>query len=126
MHSAFFIDGLDEFAENHYALVKDTIEYFATRPDVKLCVSSRPYNVFNNSLGVANQKKLQLELMNQRDIDQFVKGRLEQNQLFRDLAENDASAQELALEIRKRADGVFLWVHLVVWELINTSSRFDR
>jgi hypothetical protein len=115
----FFIDGLDEFAENHYALVKDTIEYFATRPNVKLCVSSRPYNVFNNSLGATNQNKLQLELMNQRDIDQFVKGRLEQNQLFRDLAENDASAQELALEIRKRADGVFLWVHLVVWELMD-------
>jgi energy-coupling factor transporter ATP-binding protein EcfA2 len=88
----FFIDGLDEFAENHYALVKDTIEYFATRSNAKFCVSSRPYNVFNNFLGAADQNKLQLELMNQEDIDQFVKGRLEQNQLFRDLAQHDARA----------------------------------
>jgi hypothetical protein len=121
----FFIDGLDEFAENHYALVKDTIEYFATRSNVKLCVSSRPYNVFNNSLGGADQKKLQLELMNQNDIDQFVKGRLEQNRLFRDLAEHDARAQDLAVEIRRRADGVFLWVHLVVWELMDGLGEND-
>jgi hypothetical protein len=121
----FFIDGLDEFAESHYALVKDTIEYFATRSNAKLCVSSRPYNVFNKSLGAADQKKLQLELMNHEDIDQFVKGKLEQNQLFRDLAQHDARARELAIEIRKRADGVFLWVHLVVWELMDGLGESD-
>lgn len=121
----FFIDGLDEFSENHYALVKDTIEHFATRSNAKLCVSSRPYNVFNNALGAANQKKLQLELMNHKDIDQFVQGRLEQNQLFRDLAQHDPRAQELAFEIRKRADGVFLWVHLVVWELMDGLGEND-
>jgi hypothetical protein len=121
----FFIDGLDEFAENHYALVKETIEYFATRSNVKLCVSSRPYNVFNNSLGGADQRKLQLELMNHEDIDQFVKGRLKQNQMFRDLAQHDARAQELAIEIRKRAAGVFLWVHLVVWELMDGLGEND-
>lgn len=114
----FFVDGLDEFAEEPYALIKDTIEYFAARSNAKFCVSSRPYNVFNNFLGANDQKKLQLELMNQKDIDQFVKGRLEQNQLFRDLAQHDARAQDLALEIRKRAEGVFLWVHLIVWELM--------
>jgi hypothetical protein len=114
----FFIDGLDEFAENHYALVKDMIKYFATRSNTKLCVSSRPYNVFNQSLGASDQQKLQLELMNHEDIDQFVKGRLEQNQMFRDLAQHDARAQGLALEIRERADGVFLWVHFIVWELM--------
>jgi len=121
----FFIDGLDEFAENHYALVKDTIEYFATRSNAKLCVSSRPYNVFNNSFGSADQNKLQLELMNQKDIDQFVKGRLESNPLFRDLARYDARAQDLTLEIRNRADGVFLWVHLVVWELMDGLGEND-
>jgi hypothetical protein len=121
----FIIDGLDEFAENHYALVRDTIEYFATRSNVKLCVSSRPYNVFNNSLGAAHRKKLRMELMNKKDIDQFVKGKLEQNQLFRDLAEHDARAQELAVEIRKRAEGVFLWVHLVVWELMDGLGESD-
>jgi hypothetical protein len=121
----FFINGLDEFAENHYALVKYTIEYFATRSNVKLCVSSRPHNVFRNSLGSANQQKLQLELMNHQDIDQFVKGRLEQNQLFRDLAERDTRAQDLAFEIRKRAEGVFLWVHLVVWELMDGLGEND-
>jgi hypothetical protein len=88
----FFIDGLDEFTEDHHALVTGTIEYFATRPNAKLCVSSRPHNVFNCSLRTANQKKLQLELMNYEDIDQFVKGKLERNQLFRDLAKHDARA----------------------------------
>lgn len=121
----FFIDGLDEFAENHYALVKDTIEHFATRSNVKLCVSSRPHNVFNKFLGAADEKKLQLELMNHEDIDQFLKGRLEQNQLFQDLAEHDARAEDLAVEIRERADGVFLWVHLVVWELMDGLSEND-
>jgi hypothetical protein len=46
-----FIDGLDEFAEDHFTLIIELVEHHAQRPNVKFCVSSRPYNVFRTAFG---------------------------------------------------------------------------
>jgi hypothetical protein len=51
---------------------------------------------------------------------------LEQDRRFRDPAVRDSQTESLAFEIRRRAAGVFLWVHLVVWELLRGLSEEDE
>ncbi|EGP87705.1 uncharacterized protein MYCGRDRAFT_71829 [Zymoseptoria tritici IPO323] len=119
----FFIDGLDEFAENHFSLITDLIRHYTARPNVKFCVSSRPYPVFSRAF--ATCPSFALQEMNGHDIDVFVRGKLEEDPRFQELAHRDAQAVELATEIRRRAVGVFLWVHLVVTELMSGLNNED-
>ncbi|SMR53608.1 unnamed protein product [Zymoseptoria tritici ST99CH_3D1] len=119
----FFIDGLDEFAENHFSLITDLIRHYTARPNVKFCVSSRPYPVFSRAF--ATCPSFALQKMNGHDIDVFVRGKLEEDPRFQELAHRDAQAVELATEIRRRAVGVFLWVHLVVTELMSGLNNED-
>lgn len=120
-----FIDGLDEFAEDHYTLITEIIQLHAQKPNVKFCVSSRPYNVFSKAFGGDESHTFALQDMNSGDIDIFIRGRLERDSRFRDLARLHPGATDLALEIRRRAEGVFLWVHLIVWDLLGGLSEDD-
>jgi hypothetical protein len=120
-----FIDGLDEFAEDHFTLITEIIQLHARKPNVKFCVSSRPYNVFSKAFGQDETRTFALQDMNAGDIDIFVQGRLEQDIRFHELARRDPGALDLALDIRRRAEGVFLWVHLIVWDLLEGLSEED-
>ncbi|KAK9419407.1 putative NACHT domain-containing protein [Seiridium unicorne] len=68
MHILFFIDGLDEFSGNDQERddLLDLIHNFASFSNIKLCVSSRPWNVFQDAFTEASQ--LRLELLTEKDI----------------------------------------------------------
>jgi hypothetical protein len=114
----FFIDGLDEYeGEDRSGLLK-VLENFASSDSVKLCVSSRPWTVFVNSYGPYEDRKLMLQDLTKPDMDKYVKGMLEQNDLFKRLAGKEPQAWRIVSEVREKADGVFLWVFLVVRSLL--------
>lgn len=121
----FFIDGLDEYVDDQYSLVHDEIDEWSRIPGVKICISSRPWNVFESAFGVTKDRSLVLQDFNKTDMDMFVKGKLEQDQRFLRLIARDGSAQSFALEVRDRAQGVFLWVHLIVGSLLRGLTEED-
>ena len=112
----FFIDGLDEYAGEHDSLISD-LSSIASSPNVKLCVSSRPWNVFKNAYGAFEEHMFELQDLTEVDMDIYIKGRLEEDPQFVDLCHRDPCAEELVQDIRTRACGVFLWVFLVVRSL---------
>jgi hypothetical protein len=120
----FFVDGLDEFEGDHYVLVK-SLEDLSQLPNVKLCVSSRPWNVFTKAYGRSTGRALSLQDYTKVDMDKYITGMLEQDQRFAELAAHDGTAWTLVQEIRERADGVFLWVFLVVRSLLRGLNEDD-
>ena len=123
----FFIDGLDEYDGEH-AEVVDLVQGFARSRDIKVCLSSRPWNVFTRAFGLGSHPKFHLEDLTQQDIKSYVQDTLGGNKLFCQLAEGKDSVRcrELENAIVRRAQGVFLWVFLVVRSLMEGLTNTDR
>ncbi|OAL39757.1 hypothetical protein AYO20_01154 [Fonsecaea nubica] len=114
-----FIDGLDEHngSDDQRQKALDLIHRLARNQNVKACVASRPYNIFRD--GFRECPQLRLEDLTKEDIRLYVHGKLAQNLHFqRQLRGEPQLLDNLTTEITSRARGVFLWVHLVVRDLL--------
>lgn len=112
-----FIDGLDEFSGDQDMLIK-LIESVQTA-DVKVCLSSRPYRSYSDAFG--SSAKLQLQDLTKSDIRTYVSDKLHP-------LVNMESAKETYKTfdtIVDKAQGVFLWVELVVKDLIRGLKNDD-
>jgi hypothetical protein len=112
----FFIDGLDEYEGDHFELL-DIMENIAKSPHIKLCLSSRPWNCFEDVLGRDIDRKLYLQDLTREDIEIYAKTKLKRPANWASTYEDRVHHQALTLEIVERAQGVFLWVFLVVRSL---------
>ena len=112
------VDGLDEFEANEeqrLELVK-MFKNLATMPGVKICLSSRPWQVYLDNFG--DGPSLRLQDLTQGDIRKYVSDNLVSNKQFL-LHEQATGVNSAAIsqEIVEKAQGVFLWVTLVVASL---------
>lgn len=105
----FFIDGLDEYNDDCTDLL-DLIFRLQALTNVKMCVSSRPEPIFNKRL--RNCKQLKLESLNGLDIYRLAQ------QSLRALGIDHCQEVDLAIEVARRAEGVFLWAAIVVRSLV--------
>lgn len=121
---SFFIDGLDEYSGDHHELICD-LNRLAQSPAVKLCVSSRPWNAFKNAYGSVRRRSLIMQDLNRDDMGKYVKGVLEEDNRFLRLRQEDHRADIFATEVREKAQGVFLWVFLVVRSLLRGMTEAD-
>jgi hypothetical protein len=120
----FFIDGLDEYSGDHFELVQLFRNIFDC-PGIKICVSSRPLNVFREVLGKREQTHMCLEQYTRQDIAAYVRDKMESCALFFTLEKEDPRSTELIEEIVDKAQGVFIWVILVVRSLIRGLANAD-
>jgi hypothetical protein len=124
MKLAVFVDGLDEFDGSD----ADMARLFGTAvdsPRVKVCVSSRPHIMFEKAF--AKRPSLRLQDLTYNDITKYVEDRLVKDESMQRLnAEEPVEAQGLVEEIVTSADGVFLWVYLVVSSLLKGLGNYDR
>jgi NACHT domain len=119
----FWIDGLDEFNGNHVELV-ELIQSLCV-PHVKICVSSRPWNVFED--GFRQRPSLRIEDLTYSDISHYVSSRFLRNYGFVQLQELDQEfADQLIQNIVVKSAGVFLWVTLVTDSLLEGLSDGER
>ena len=122
-----FVDGLDEFEGDDTART-EIITLFKTascHPHVKVCVSSRPWPIFEDAF--KSRPSLLLQDLTDNDIRKYVQSELVDNERFVKLKESEPkSCAELAANIVDRAQGVFLWVRLVVMDLLQGLRNEDR
>lgn len=119
----FFIDGLYEY-EGSDAEVAELFSDLATCSNLKVCVSSRPLLVFEDAFD--ESPGLRLQDLTNGDIKIFVNDVLGQNKRYKVLSlEEPILAPKLVAEIVQKAQGVFLWVALVVSPLLNGLGNFD-
>jgi hypothetical protein len=121
---AIFIDGIDEFEGDH----RDISIFLRSivSPRVKLVVSSRPLNACLEAL--ADCPKLRLQDLTKRDMEAYVHGELTSHRLMVGLAQRfptSDSDSDLSVQITEKAEGVFLWVKLVVCLLIEGLENGD-
>lgn len=112
----FFIDGLDEYegdSTDHLELAK-SLKNWSFSADMKMCVSSRPHteflNVFDSNL------QMHLHHLTRADIELFTMATFEKESNFDN---KDEKCRDIVQDIVDSADGVFLWVRLVVRSLLN-------
>lgn len=109
----FFIDGLDECEGSllqHEQLAK-MLQGWVTSGAVKLCVSSRPYPEFTRTLALPGDRQIQLHKLNESDIRAYC---LDQLRNDIDAQKRGDICQRLVENVVELAQGVFLWVHLVI------------
>ncbi|BCS03286.1 uncharacterized protein AKAW2_70164A [Aspergillus luchuensis] len=120
----FFIDGLDEF-EGRPADIVQLVEYLGSSPSIKACVSSRPWNEFESSFGKHNPWKLYIHDLTREDIRIYVEDRLGKHERFRELQVSDDNCPNFVKSVVDTAQGVFLWVFLVVNSLLDGLTNAD-
>ncbi|KAF7929259.1 uncharacterized protein EAE98_005178 [Botrytis deweyae] len=113
-----FVDGLDEYEGAHGDMAEYSFDLANESPFTKFCFSSRPLPDFSSVFQDACA--LKLEDLTRDDIKNYVVAKLEQNQQMRKFISDDLDTTSwLIEEIIHRAQGVFLWVILVVKSLIH-------
>ncbi|OAA49691.1 NACHT nucleoside triphosphatase [Cordyceps fumosorosea ARSEF 2679] len=117
----FFVDGLDEFDGDHEALCRELLA-LARSENVKLCLSSRPWSVFEEAFGANKMGHLRLHDVTKNDIVDFVLDHFAQHpETTMHLKPSDV--QTIALEISQRSQGVFLWVSLATKSLLEALTQ---
>ncbi|KIW32211.1 uncharacterized protein PV07_03771 [Cladophialophora immunda] len=132
----FFIDGLDEFDESSeqdhnftvYSNFVSTIATWATSgSDVKICASSRDWQIFKNILDETipetPRRRLRLHELTRNDMTLVVEDTLKHG--LHDASTTGPQFVELVDEIVTRAEGVFLWVTLVLKSLLQGAQFRD-
>lgn len=122
-----FIDGLDEYEEDRMAAsdLIETVKKLGRAPNIKLCVSSRPWGVFLDAFGHDRHLTIKLEDLTRGDIRQYITDKFNVNQEYRRLTVLDPDYSVLVEEVCKRAQGVFLWVYLAVRDLLAGLTNAD-
>ncbi|TEY38631.1 hypothetical protein BOTCAL_0481g00010 [Botryotinia calthae] len=117
-----FIDGLDELAGDHKELAQ--FIHSLTGTNIKVVVSSRPINPSVNIF--RGCPTLRLQDLTRHDMDQYIRGNLVDHQAMCQMSKFDSQgAGNLVSEIKLKAEGVFLWVRLVVRLLVDGLEAGD-
>lgn len=110
----FFIDGLDEYDGRPEDIIA-IIQELSASPIIKVCVSTRRWNIFRDAF--ENCRGMIMENFTNADITNYIEAELSQSQEFMKSQKRDPRCSQIITEISKRAQGVFLWVFLVIRNL---------
>ncbi|KAL9593216.1 MAG: hypothetical protein Q9219_007641 [cf. Caloplaca sp. 3 TL-2023] len=118
-----FVDGLDEFVGDEDLLL-NIVRLFSKSSQCKLCVSSRPEQVFRHEFKQCSQ--LRVQDLNRMDIEIMAHGKLiprlqESSCIIYDGVELASLLEDLI----EKASGVFLWLDLMVKSLIRGARNGD-
>ena len=117
----FFIDGLDEFNGDDDQLI-ETICLLNKASRTKICVSSRPEQIFRQ--GFSNSPQIRLQDLNHGDIVKAAKDRL-LPVLSGQFPRSEAAIYTLIRNVIFKAQGVFLWLDLVAKDIRNGARNGD-
>ncbi|XTI82353.1 hypothetical protein V2W45_1337546 [Cenococcum geophilum] len=92
--------------------------------NVKFCCASRPWLVFEDAF--EGRPSVLLERLTQGDITRYVLDKFEQNKRYAKLKIRRPDLSKLVDEVVEKANGVFLWVYLVVKSLLEGLRDSDR
>ncbi|KAL8869683.1 MAG: hypothetical protein Q9174_004086 [Haloplaca sp. 1 TL-2023] len=115
-----FIDGLDEFIGDEELLL-DIVRSFSACPLCKVCVSSRPEQVFREEF--AESPRIRVQDLNSRDIEHMVFKRLRPT--FEQQFPGDNSVDSLMIALIEKAEGIFLWLSLMINDIVKGSKNGD-
>lgn len=119
-----FIDGLDEYEGDPEAII-EIFHKLSMSPYIKVCSPSRPRPAFEEAFG--HRPGLRLQNLTCDDIQNYIRDKLDANEKMLQLVKSDpVQAATFSRTIVSKANGVFLWVKLVVASLLNGLRNRDE
>ena len=115
-----FVDGLDEFIGDEELLL-DIVRIFGDASQCKICVSSRPEQAFRQDFRLCPQ--LRVQDLNHDDMERTVTGELSPH--LKKYSITDEVRNSLVNELMDKAQGVFLWLDLMIKILIKGLRNGD-
>lgn len=117
------IDGVDEYTGDHLKFAKLLVEV-AKHPQVKVLASSRPepecHYVFNE------HPTLRLQDLTHDDICSYIESELLNESLFVQMSQFEPGfAEEVESALVEKCSGVFMWIVLVIRQLIRGLIHFE-
>ncbi|EKJ71637.1 hypothetical protein FPSE_08083 [Fusarium pseudograminearum CS3096] len=114
------IDGLDEMSKPHDGMnqVFQVLDALAKLDRVKVCVSSRPENIFVARF--KSQPSLRMQDLTLNDIRKYTIDKLKEL----DLELDDEKFEMVTYQISERAEGVFIWVYMVLKQIKHGVDEF--
>jgi len=107
-----FIDGLDEFEgtlqQDQKFMVEKLVEWTSLNPAIKICASSRPENVFMNTMDP--RQRVKIHTLTKQDMKNYAHRQLGH-------MKDKKVKHRLVDAVVEKAEGIFLWVALVVKSL---------
>ncbi|KAH7364678.1 hypothetical protein BKA65DRAFT_491856 [Rhexocercosporidium sp. MPI-PUGE-AT-0058] len=120
----FFIDGLDECEGDQEGLSEYFLE-ISKLSNVKICLSSRPWLVFEETF--SDCPGLRLQDLTKHDMRVYVQDKLAANRKMLELSKSDPQAARKFIKTAEgKANGVFLWVKLVTKSLLDGLRNQDN
>lgn len=113
----FFIDGLDEY-DGEGAKIINVIRSLASTPNIKICTSSRPWPAFYAEWKYSIHS-FAVQDFTRNDMMKYVNDTFSSQPRFASLCISDSRYNRLVRAITERAQGIWLWVHLVVRDLLS-------
>ncbi|KAK1775526.1 hypothetical protein QBC45DRAFT_242345 [Copromyces sp. CBS 386.78] len=120
----FFIDGLDEYDGDHLELC-DIFTNLIRAGTIKMCLSSRPWPVFEDGLGKDISRKLYVHNLTHGDIKTYVAAQLECHPKWKTNNLTEMERTDVVEAVTNKAAGVFLWAYLVTKSLREGLSNYD-
>ncbi|KAK3391380.1 hypothetical protein B0T20DRAFT_77908 [Sordaria brevicollis] len=120
----FFIDGLDEYDGDHLELC-GILKELVQAGTIKMCLSSRPWPVFEGGLGKDLARKLYVQDLTFDDIKLYVTEQLDCHPNWTTNLLTEEERENIIRAITTKASGVFLWVYLVTKSLREGLSNYD-
>lgn len=122
-----FVDGLDEYSGNHGQLVQ-VLHDLTSTGNMKVVVSSRPWNIFVRAYET-RAPHLFLQDLTAGDIRLYVESNIMRSLVgpaaYIPTSPSERDVRSIISDIINRAEGVFLWVHLVVQSVIRGFDEGD-
>lgn len=111
-----FIDGVDEFDGDHFDLCQ-ILKGLSASSSFKCCLSSRPWNVFEDAFGQDQSHKICVHDLTRLDIKAYTRSRLLEHPRLTKVAFPLEQMDLIVNQVTQRAQGVFLWAFLVTRSL---------
>jgi hypothetical protein len=109
-----FLDALDEF-DGSKEFICEFLKDITVPKNVKVCFSSRPWDIFVTNFG--SRPGFRLQDFTQDDIRSYCLGSLQS------IVKLATMVEEAVLKMTERARGVFLWIKLVIKDLEAAESK---
>lgn len=123
----FFVDGLDEYDGDPTDIIH-LIKSLSKTDNLKTCISSRPWKEFEDIFGGEHPWKLYVHEFTKADMRLYVENLLDEDHRFLAMKETDGDdeVRSLVEDVVENAEGVFLWVLLVVRSLLDGLVENDH
>ena len=124
----FLIDGLDEYetyGNGTYRDLIDILKGLMVTQNVKICLSSRPLTQFLDAFSRSPNASLKLEDLTSPDIQHYASAKFRGHEQYHKLQELDPNYGVFIEDVVRKAQGVFLWVVLVVRDLLEGLTYND-